>query len=136
MESRIPLPTDNIFKFYALFGLLIFIFGFSAAIYTTKSANDFLSGAVVDFEELKSLSTSSVRETARRQILQRQIEVAKTDRDFFRLGCSFISACGFWGMIYGFRKWHKEVQPRLDEISELQLQKLRHEVSQLKLPPG
>jgi hypothetical protein len=26
MENKIPIPTDNIFKFYALFGLLLCIF--------------------------------------------------------------------------------------------------------------
>jgi len=25
MESKIPLPTDNIYKFYALFGLMLLI---------------------------------------------------------------------------------------------------------------
>lgn len=134
MEHRIPLPTDNIFKFYAMFGLLIFIFGLSAVIYTTKSANDFLSVAVVDLEELKSLPTPSVRESARRQILQRQIDIAIGDRKYFEWICIGLSTLGFFGMFYGFQKWHKEVQPKLDEISELQLQKLRHEVNQQKLP--
>ena len=36
MESKIPLPTDNIYKFYALFGLLLFIFAFGGCYIKTK----------------------------------------------------------------------------------------------------
>lgn len=35
-------------------------------------------------------------------------------------------------MLYGFKKWHSEVQPIQDEIVRLQLEKLRHEVEQLR----
>lgn len=135
MESRIPLPTDNIYKFYALFGLLLLIFGLSATIYTTKSTNEFMVAAVVDLEELKSIVAPTVRETARRQILQRQIEVAKSDKDFFGWACSGVGGIGFALMFFGFRKWHSGVQPTLDEITQLQLRKLRHEVDQQKPSP-
>ena len=132
MENRIPLPTDNIFKFYALFGLILFIFCFASTIYTTKATNEFMSIAVVDLEELKAIPTPSVREAARRQILQRQIEVARSDKEFFQWACAAISAVGLVAMVVGFAKWHKEIQPTLDEISRLQLLKLRHEVEGLQ----
>jgi hypothetical protein len=135
MESRIPLPTDNIYKFYALFGLLLLIFGLSATIYTTKSTNEFMVTAVVDLEELKSIVLPSIRETARRQILQRQIEVAKSDKEFFRWASSGVGGIGLALMIFGFKKWHVEVQPTLDEIAQLQLLKLRYEVDQQKPNP-
>lgn len=32
MENKIPLPTDNIYKFYALFGLLLLVFTIGAAL--------------------------------------------------------------------------------------------------------
>jgi hypothetical protein len=128
MESRIPLPTDNIYKFYALFGLLLLIFGLSATIYTTKSTNEFMSAAIVDLEELKSIAAPTAREDARRQILQRQMEVAKSDKEFFKWGSGGVGGVGLALMIFGFGKWHKEIQPTLDEIAQLQLIKLRREV--------
>lgn len=135
MESRIPLPTDNIYKFYALFGLLLLIFGLSATIYTTKSTNEFMATSVVDLEELKSIVAPSIREIARRQILQRQMEVAKSDKEFFKWACGGVGGIGVALMIFGFKKWHIEVQPTLDEITQLQLLKLRHEVDQQKPNP-
>ena len=135
MESRIPLPTDNIFKFYALFGLLLLIFGLSASIYTTKSTNEFMATSVIDLEELKSVVAPSARQGARRQILQRQIEVAKSDKEFFMRACGGVGAIGLALMLFGFWKWHVDVQPTLDEITQLQLLKLRYEVDQQKPNP-
>lgn len=132
MESRIPLPTDNIFKFYALLGLLLFIFGLGSTIYTTKSTNEFMYAAIVDLEELKAIVTPSVRETAKRQILQRQIEVAKSDKELFKWGSAGVAGIGMALMMFGFGKWHKDIQPTLDEIAQLQLIKLRDEVSHQK----
>ncbi len=132
MESRIPLPTDNIYKFYALFGLLLFIFGFSAVIYLTKSTNDFMAVAVVDLEELKAVSAPSAREAAKKAILTRQIEVAKSDRQGLGYWSEGVAVFGSLLMMLGFSKWHGVVQPRQDEMAELQLTKLRYEVQQLK----
>lgn len=132
MESRIPLPTDNIYKFYALFGLLLFIFGFSAVIYTTKSTNEFMVTALVDLEDLKSKTVPTVREATTKKLLERQIEVAKLDKEVFSNWSIGITALGTLLMFLGFYNWHSVIQPKLDELSELQLLKLRYEVEQQK----
>jgi hypothetical protein len=136
MENRVPLPTDNIFKFYALFGLVLFIFCFSATLYNAKTTNEFMSSAIVELEELKAIAAPSSRDTARREVLLRQVDVAKLDKDFYKWACAAIGAVGTLGMVVGFTKWHREIQPMLDEISQLQLVKLRHEVSQLNAGPS
>jgi hypothetical protein len=43
-----------------------------------------------------------------------------------------LAGAAFWMMVYGFFKWHREIQPVQDEIAKLQLEKLRIEVDQLK----
>ncbi|WP_175541754.1 hypothetical protein [Polaromonas sp. YR568] len=136
MENRVPLPTDNIFKFYALFGLVLFIFCFATTLYNTKTTNEFMSSAFVELEELKAMASPTNRDVARREILLRQIEVAKQDKDFYKWACAVIGGIGTLGMVVGFTKWHREIQPMLDEISQLQLAKLRHEVSQLSANPS
>lgn len=133
MENRVPLPTDNIFKFYALFGLVLFIFSFASSLYNTRTTNEFMSSAFVELEALKVMAAPTNRDVVRREILVRQIEVAKLDRDFYKWACAAIGAIGTLGMVVGFTKWHREIQPMLDEISQLQLAKLRHEVSQLNV---
>jgi hypothetical protein len=132
MENRVPLPTDNIFKFYALFGLVIIIFAFSASIYTQKNSNDFLGTAVVDLEELKALEAPTVREKARRAVLQRQIDVAVSDRETYKWSLGLLAGFGTICLMFGFSRWHTEIQPKQDELVDLQLAKLRHEVLQLK----
>ena len=76
------------------------------------------------------------RDIARREVLVRQIEVTKLDKEFYKWACAAIGAVGTLGMVVGFTKWHREIQPMLDEISQLQLVKLRHEVSQLNAGSG
>lgn len=39
MESKIPLPTDSIYKFLAMFSLLLVIFSVGAVIYASNSTN-------------------------------------------------------------------------------------------------
>jgi len=127
MYSKIPLPTDNVYKFYALFGLVLLIFGLASVLYVNKSTNEFMATAYVDFEELKSQATLNSREAARRQLLQRQMEVAKKDKEFFLSASAVLAAVGAVVMVLGFTRWQLKIQPVQDEIADLQLEKLRYE---------
>ena len=113
MESRIPLPTDNIYKFYALFGLLLFVFALGAGIYNVKSKNTFMVAALVDLGELKATAAPSPRGILKRQILERQIEVAKSDAEFFKWALAILAGFGASLMGFGFLRWHTPNSTRL-----------------------
>jgi hypothetical protein len=132
MENQIPIPTDNIYKFYALFGLLIFIFGAGSTIYITHSTNDLAFQTAIEIQTVKDIQNPSAADKTRLQFLERRLTVATSDRKFETIICGVICGIGLILMHYGFMKWHKEVQPIQDEIAKLQLEKLRHEVKQLK----
>lgn len=132
LESQIPLPTDNIYKFYALFGLLLFIFSFGLSVYVSKTTNKLLFQTLIDQETLKQLPNPSSVEKTKEQVLQRRIEIAVQDRNFDTRALGAVGGIAFCVMVYGFWKWHREVQPVQDKIAELQLEKLRLEVSQMK----
>jgi hypothetical protein len=138
MENKIPIPTDNIFKFYAFFGLLIFIFSAGSIIYVTRSTNELVFQAVIELETAKQISNPSAADTAKINLLERRLKVAASDRTFYTIACGVIGGFGSLLIYYGFTKWHKEVQPIQDEIMQLQLKKLRHEVEQLRqtIPPA
>lgn len=136
MESRIPLPTDNIFKFYALFGLLLFVFGVGASLYNTRSTNGFVASAVVEHAALAALPTPTAGEQKRKEILTRLLEIAGKDKNVFRWASSLIAAAGFWMSAYGFWIWHRRIQPVQDAISRLQLRKLEIELKQLERLAG
>jgi hypothetical protein len=130
MESRIPLPTDNIYKFYALFGLLLFIFSCSALIYNNQSNNSRVFEYVMELEAIKTLpaDTGSVR----KDVAEKKFELLKSDKKFYINAIGILVGIALWMMFFGFYKWHREIQPVQDEIAKLQLEKLRVEVAQLK----
>jgi hypothetical protein len=135
MESRIPIPTDNIFKFYALFGLLLVIFSLGSVLYISNSSNAVVYAAWPELEGLKQLETPSRTDQVRISLLERRLEVNKADKDFYINALGISATLGLFLMIYGFSQWHRKVQPLQDrrakvelEIAELQLAKLRKAV--------
>ena len=132
MENKIPIPTDNIYKFYALFGLVLFIFGIGSIIYIQSSTNEIGFQASIEIAAINQIEKPSNVDSVKRSFLQRRIDVALQDRIFFNWSTGIIIGAALVLMIYGFRKWHKEIQPMQDKILELQLKKLQHEVHLLK----
>ncbi|MEX1216163.1 hypothetical protein [Saccharospirillum sp.] len=130
MESRIPLPTDNIYKFYALFGLLLAVFGAGTTIYLNKTTNDLAFAIAVEYETLRADPVRSVLQETRFQVLDKKLEIAKSDKKFFSYSLGVVIGLGLIMMWYGFKKWHTEVQPIQDEIARLTLEKLKREVGQ------
>jgi len=132
MESRIPLPTDNIYKFYALFGLLLFVFSFGAAIVNNYSTNDQIFEIVVELETLKSLPNPNAVDVVKKGVLERKLEIVKSDKQFYKYAVAAIVAIATLMMLFGFERWHKQIQPLQDEVAKLQLEKLRAEIQELK----
>ncbi len=128
MNNPIPLPTDNIYKFYALFGLLLVIFSLSATIYINSSTNAFAFEIAVEYAILKADPERTVSQEARFQILQNKLEVNELNKKFYLYSLGIIIGIGIFIITYGFRKWHTEVQPIQDEIARLSLKKLEKEV--------
>lgn len=132
MEGRVPVPTDNIFKFYALFSLLVLIFSVGAAVYVNKAANDLAFSVIEEIENLKGDSLPSSSEKLRLAVLERQLEVSQSNRQFFLVGLSALCALAVFGIYYGFRKWHTEVQPVADETARVQLEIARLQLKKLR----
>lgn len=141
MESRIPLPTDNIFKFYALFGLLLFIFSCGSTLYVTRSANEVVFSIAPELEGLKQIEKPTPAEIIRIVVLKKKLEITLSDRKFLTYSVGVIAGISLLLIIYGFRKWHIGLQPVLDrtakvqlEIAELQLEKLKREIAAEQKP--
>lgn len=133
MDSRVPLPTDNIYKFYALFGLVLLIFGVGAMLVLNRNTNAFMAQALLDLEAVKVLDQPSPVEQTRRALLERQMVVARDDKNHLTWLLAFLVALGFWGSIYGFFVWHRRIQPIEDELRALQRDKLRLEVKKMQV---
>lgn len=134
MQNQVPLPTDNIFKFYALFGLLLIIFSFGSLLYVTRSSNEVVFSAVPELEGLKQIVKPTPAEVVRITLLEKKLEITKSDKNTFVNSLGVIAGIGVVLMVCGFIKWHTGLQQVLDrtakvqlEIAELQLAKLRRE---------
>lgn len=135
MENKVPLPTDSIYKFHALFGLLIFIFCIGATLYLTRTTNELIFTSVIEYETLKTIEKPTSVEAAKRQGIEKRVEIALADKEFFLAAIGVIAGVGIFSMFYGFSKWHRKIQPIQDEMARLQLEKLRHEVLNLTSRP-
>ena len=83
MLGRIPPPTDNIYKFYALFGLILFIFDFSSVMYINKSTNEFAFEAIIDHAALDAIEKRTPKQEAIKVAIERKVEIAATNKSFF-----------------------------------------------------
>lgn len=128
MESKIPLPTDNIYKFYALFALLLFVFSVGMLVFVGQSTNRLIFDSVIEKQQLLTESPENPISKKKIEVLDRELEIAITNRTvsfwFFCILSGFSLSLG----AYGFRRWHQDIQPRIDEASRVQL-----EISKLQL---
>lgn len=132
MENRIPLPTDNIYKFYALFGILLFISSMAASIYLHKTTNELIFEVAVLVEELETKENPSRAEIKRREMAEKRVEIAVKDRKDINIALSLVFVLSGLLVTIGFWKWQTEVQPKQDKLRDLQIQKAEQD---LKPPP-
>jgi hypothetical protein len=132
MESKIPLPTDNIYKFVALFSLVLLISSFGAIIVATNSANAVVFEHWVELETLQAQEKLSVEQTSRLKALERKIEVTISDKKTFIQLSGAGAAFGLFGIIFGFGYWHKKIQPLADQMAVTQLELARLQLLSLR----
>jgi hypothetical protein len=132
MESKIPLPTDNIYKFVALFSLVLLIFSVGAIIVATSSANAVVFEHWVEVETLQAQEKLSVEQTSRLKALEKKIEVTVSDKKTFSQLSSAGIAFGLIGIFFGFGYWHKKIQPLADQMAVTQLELARLQLLSLK----
>lgn len=125
MNPNIPIPTDNIYKFYALFGLTFFIV---CSICFTQIYKDHREGILHRIDQY-----DNARNKDEQQVI---VNVMKSDhKDFvvIKYGVIFGLLVGAAAMAYGFSRWH-EVQKAQDELTKLQLRKLTLDLNNARKP--
>jgi hypothetical protein len=125
MESKIPLPTDNIYKFAALFSLVVLVVSFCSIIYSNSAANAIVFEHWVEVENLQSQEKLTVEQSSRLKALEKKIEVAVSDKQLFIRLASVFLGLGICGVLFGFGYWHKRIQPLADQMALTQLEMAR-----------
>lgn len=130
MDSKIPLPTDNIYKFLALFGLVVMVSSMTLLIYTNQTTNQKLWDSAEALYDLDTSKDPHKEERIKQEL--KKVEIITSDKTFFRYSLAIVFGIGGLISWKGFWKWHKEIQPLHDEMLLLQKEKLQLEVDALK----
>lgn len=133
MLDRVPVPTDNVYKFYALFSLVALVFCVWLFFSQHAEKNAIAIKNYPEIAEIKAIKEPTPAQSARLKVMERQLEVAKSDNDFINNCLSVIIGFCLFLMGYGFLRWHKEIQPLVDATQKAQLEILQLQVEQLKL---
>ncbi|WP_445355695.1 hypothetical protein ACJJI5_05005 [Microbulbifer sp. EKSA008] len=128
MLTRVPVPTDNIYKFYALSGVLVLLttlvlFFLRNDYYNARAFERYLPA-----ENLKAKETLTPEEKRKLYWYEEQARIDEAHKDaelFFYL--AIFLGFGFFLTSYGFHQWHTKIQPKQDRLLQLQIRKLELE---------
>ncbi|HCE4573022.1 hypothetical protein [Vibrio parahaemolyticus] len=131
MQSRISIPTDNIYKFYATFGLVLLIstMALFVFVYSTFQANS--HARYVELKVLASMSELTPEQSARKDILEAKEVIDTSDKKTYMDVIAFLLASSLFLLAFGFNRWHKKIQPLQDEILLKQKEKTELEIKLL-----
>lgn len=132
MQSRIPLPTDNIYKFYALFGLLLFLACIYAFVNIYQTYNEKLFKRHVEIQTLQDVKSPSAAQIATKEVLEKQSEIDSSDKKTYLNFIGIFLSVAIGLMIFGFHQWHTKIQPLQDEAFKKNLEKTELEIRALK----
>lgn len=127
MESKIPLPTDNIYKFYALFGLMLLITSILGVVWLGTSTNEKVHSLVKEYQAIPGTQEEKDNNEFAK-LIEKRLEIQISNKQLFLRGFGVTIGIAIMLSWYGFRQWHTKIQPKQDEYFELQLEKLRSEV--------
>lgn len=133
MLDRVPVPTDNIYKFIGLFSLVTLIFSLWALFTLQTSTNEQVFKYLPEIEALNVLETRTTEQEAHLAVMQRRLEIAKSDKSTLTYVLLGLFAFSLWFAIYGFHAWHQDIQPLADAQNKAQLELLQLQIDKLKL---
>jgi hypothetical protein len=124
MTPNIPIPTDNIYKFYATFGFVLLVAALVSFVYVHNSTNQKLFELSTSINKFKSDGAITAFEKKQIEMQERLGEITAEDNTFFGVILVIVTLFGLMLSIYGFRMWHTVIQPRDDKIFELKIKQM------------
>jgi len=132
MLSKMSLPTDNIYKFYAIFGLLLLITSLFLFTQLVSNYNNKAFDRYIDLEILKAVNKPNAEQKAKKEILEAKKDIDTSDKNFYLTCLGLFVGLSLFSMLYGFYQWHNKIQPMQDKAEKLNIYKLKLEVKILK----
>lgn len=132
MQSRIPVPTDNLAKFCAMFGLLLLVGSMYFFVTLQVSYNEGVEKNYVELQSLLNMEKPTQEQMSRRDLLRSFEVVSRSNKKFYERSIGFFIGIAILLIWYGFRTWIKVIQPQQDKLLKLQIEKQSLEVEILK----
>lgn len=129
MNPNIPIPTDNIFKFYAMLGLVVML---TTAVMFFSRHEEYNHRAFERYVPMRLLELKpslDEEEKARLFVFKEQFRIDKSNKKI-ELGVYILSFIflGFLPTLYGFLRWHMVIQPQQDKILDLQITNMEAQI--------
>ena len=120
MNPSISVPTDNIYKFFALFGLVLVVSAYLGAIgFAVMRQNEV-------YDSYKDVIHS--KEDKWKEFQANKIKAVSREMDTITHVAGWGIGIGVCVSAFGFYRWYRHVQPKHDRLVELQIQKLEKEL--------
>lgn len=132
MQPSLPVPTDNIYKFSCLFGLVLIV---SAVIAIASVYSNSLDRKIVYVQAVIALDSKAERTKQEEESLKLNrllIDVTKKNEDYVNIWLGVVIGFGLCLSGFGAMQWHRTIQRRDDQLAELQIQKLQAEIAKIQ----
>lgn len=136
MDPRIPIPTDNIYKFLATFGLYLTMLCLALLVININYSNGVIGETLNALYDLGDITQGSESEIADKKVLQTflesKIQNAATDRTTINCWLYTFFGVGVLMASGGFCTWYFKIQPQQDRRAQLEEEKMTLEIAELK----
>jgi hypothetical protein len=132
VQPKTTIPTDNIYKFYALTGLLSTITLIVLFFQLTEEYNSRVFDRYVKASVLEGIRVPTLEQKVTLQVIDRQSDLDASNKQFYSITLGVLIGWSLLAMIIGFWQWHTKIQPLHNEINRHELIKLKHEIVRLK----
>ncbi|MBN2729937.1 MAG: hypothetical protein JXR53_12000 [Bacteroidales bacterium] len=130
MNEKMIMPTDSLYKFYAIFGLSLIIFCLGALVYNNNMRNARIIEAQMKRADLEERSTLNSADSLKLRTLKMDVEITVSNDNFYTIALGVILSIGIMVAIYGFNKWQVKIQNIEDEMKVYQLKKIKNDIDQ------
>lgn len=125
MQPNVPVATDSLHKFLALFGLVLIVSSIIGIVLMGWSSNEQIFAAAREFAHTDPSHSEAMKTYA--DAMVKKAEITASDRKLLIYALSGVIAFGTFIAGIGFIQWSR-IQPLQDELLELQVAKARVEV--------
>jgi len=121
MNLPMSVPTDNVYKFVAIFGLVMVIAAFWGVITQGSQTNDIVFVSAPEIAALEAAQTSTPSEKVKLEVLKKRLQVAVEDKKTINNYCVVLAVLGTLASFIGFSFWYSKIQKHQDRLLNLQV---------------